>query len=268
MNGLSDNTGPADIRGSIPTPGWRLKPFIIGLLGVSILSAAFFPDISASMWKPVDEAFFRALNGTIVEKGAWTTIVAWANTRVFDNLWAGVMGILCLRVLFTPKYGAFNERFALIFTITLTVALGVIISKTGFKHYDRLSPGLALEGINNLNAMLPDIKAKVGSNSSFPGDHGVASILFAASFIYFMRAWPNIVIAAILIGVVNVLPRLIGGGHWLSDAIIGGGLAGCVGIPFLIASPYLYWIGRATKPVTERILRPLMEKAGFGRIAV
>lgn len=259
--------GLTDTNGSMMTPDWRLKPFIICLIAGLLLCLSFFPQGAAAVWAPIDEAFFRFLNGTIDEEGLWRTTVAWANTRLFDNLWAGVMGILCLRVLFTPKYGPFHERFAMIFTITLTVALGVIISKTGFKHYGRISPGLALEGFNNLNELMPHIKAKVGSPNSFPGDHGVASVLFAASFICFLGAWPRLAIAAILIGIVNVLPRMIGGGHWLSDAVVGGGLAGLIGIPFLIGSPYLYWIGRGTRPLSEKLLRPIMEKIGLGHLA-
>lgn len=242
---------------------WRLKPFLYCYPLAVLLFLTFFLSPADSIWKPVDEAFFRLLNNTLASGGPWATIVAWANTKIFDTLWAGVMGLLCLWVFLSPRYGMFKDRFAHISAVAVGVVASIAITKLVFKHYDRLSPGRYFDDFVNLNDLLPDIAAKVGSSSSFPGDHGVASVLLVICFIVFFRPWPHLAVIALPIAIINTLPRLIAGGHWFSDVVVGAGSIGLIVYPLLVGTPYLRFVRKVTEVIENRLLQPLMKKTGL-----
>jgi len=62
-------------------------------------------------------------------------------------------------------------------------------------------------------------KVKTVSSNSFPGDHATVLLFIGSYIIYRLRSWYGW--AAGFGMVVFVLPRLAGGGHWLSDILAG-----------------------------------------------
>jgi len=244
-------------------PNWHLRPFLICYSVALILALTFFTDYRDPIWKAVDEAFFRLLNGTLTTEGLWTTLVAWTNTRIFDTIWGIVMGLLCVWVFISPRYGAFKDRFARISAAAFGVVTTIVVAKLAFRGFERLSPGRYFDDFINLNEILPHINAKVGSSSSFPGDHGIASVMLVLCFTVFFRTSPHLVLIALPIAIVNSLPRLIAGGHWFSDIAVGGGAIGLIVYPLLMGTPYLALMRKTTSYITDCLLEPVLKKSSW-----
>ena len=95
--------------------------------------------------------------------------------------------------------------------------------------------------------MYPDLNPKVSSHQSFPGDHGVASVLLVTGFTLLL-GWRWAIPSAV-VAVLNILPRLVGGGHWLSDVLVGGVCIALIILPWMIAAPATTWMERLTRPL-------------------
>jgi membrane-associated phospholipid phosphatase len=116
-----------------------------------------------------------------------------------------------------------------------------------------LSPSLVLEPVARLPELVPWMEAKWESKNSFPGDHAVAAFAFVGlSFILMDRktAW-----LAALFGLLYSVPRLVSGAHWLSDELVGGGIALFVTLGWVTNIPALNW----SRAVWDKIL-PLFLK--------
>ncbi len=240
-----------------------MRPFLFCYPAALVLALTFFTDYRDPVWKTADETFFRLLNSTLTSEGIWPTLVAWSNTRIFDTSWGILMGLLCVWVFISPRYGVFQDRFARITAAAFGVVATIVVAKLAFRDFDRLSPGRYFDDFVNLNEILPHITAKVGSSSSFPGDHGIASVMLVLCFTIFFRAHPHLSLIALPIAIVNSLPRLIAGGHWLSDIMVGGGIAGFLVYPLLVGTPYLTLMQRLTSVITDRFIEPLLRKLGM-----
>jgi len=214
----------------------------------------------------VDVAFFRLLNDTLTAGNMWATFIAWCNSGPFDLALGTTMALLSFWVFFYPGFGEFRERFARITAVVFAVLIPVVLAKHAFRNFERLSPARDLDIFYNLNELVPEISAKVGSSSSFPGNHGVASVMLVLCFFIFFRRYPGLVAVTVPIAIINAFPRLIGGGHWLSDIIVGAGSFGLLAYPLLVGTPYLSAMRRFTSALTDRILTPVLEKVGLVRL--
>ncbi len=244
---------------------WRPSIFITCFLLTGILAVSFLVQPMSDVWKSVDEAAFFALNGSLEWGGGWTFVWGHLNTRVLDVTWAVVMALPLFWVLLLDRTQPADLRFASVFIIVLSVLLGIMIGKWGFNAFERNSPSRVLTPFFDINQLIPGIKAKTGSGSSFPGDHGVAAIIYAVTIIAVFKR-TSLTIIALFIAVMNMLPRLIGGGHWLSDVIVGGGGIACVVIPFTLATPSLNHAEIMMGHFLNKVLRPLFSKIGLSKL--
>ncbi|MCG8490477.1 MAG: phosphatase PAP2 family protein [Sneathiellales bacterium] len=254
-----------NIRPDSENDGWNFKPFFICYPIAIFLALTFFTDYRDPVWRTVDVAFFRLLNDTLAENNVWTTFIAWCNSGPFDAALGAIMAFLSFWVFFHPGFGDFKERFARITAVVFAVLIPVVLAKQIFRNFERLSPARDLDVFFNLNELVPEISAKVGSSSSFPGNHGVASVMLVLCFFIFFRRYPGLVAVTIPIAIVNAFPRLIGGGHWLSDIIVGAGSFALLTYPLLVGTPYLRYMRRFTSAMTDHILTPVLEKVGLVR---
>ena len=139
----------------------------------------------------------------------------------------------------------------------LSVLVGIFIAKSIGGEIESFSPSLQLTPFYDLNNLVDGLKAKTGSDDSFPGDHGMAGLVYFVAFIVFVRR-PGPVFLAMIIAIANTAPRLIGGGHWLSDV-----LAGAVGFtlllyPWMVAAPVLTWAEKIAAPMNNLFIDPLL----------
>ena len=177
-----------------------------------------------SLWKKMDQETFLALNGTMKNNPVAQVLWGVTNHRAFDLFAAAWMVLLfIIYFIFNPR----NEnRVALVqfgLYMTVTLLLVSLISELTI-HFQRLSPS-ETEGLRERAVMLPDStelitwKVKIGSNNSFPGDHATVLMFISSYIIWRLRSWYGW--AAAFGMIVFALPRLAGGGHWLSDILAG-----------------------------------------------
>jgi membrane-associated phospholipid phosphatase len=172
----------------------------------------------------MDQGTFLALNGTMKNNPVMQVIWGIGNHRAFDLFAAAWMVLLfIIYFILNPR----NEKrvvlvkFGLYMTVTLLLVS--LISELAI-HFQRLSPS-ATEGLRERAVMLPDLndlitwKVKVSSNNSFPGDHAMVLMFIGSYIIWRLRSWYGW--AAAFGMIVFALPRLAGGGHWLSDILVG-----------------------------------------------
>ena len=246
---------------------WRPKIFIGCYLAAALLVGSFVWGPLVEAWQWLDLKVYYALNGSLTWGGAWTFVWGHLNTRPLDVTWAIVMGLPCLWMLFIDRRHAVEVRFSTVFVIAFAVLIGVLTAKTSFGWVERISPSYhpSTNVFHDVNSMLEGINAKVGSNDSFPGDHGVAALIYAVGFIALFRS-PGITAIALFIAAMNTLPRLIGGGHWLTDVVVGGGSAALIMTPWLIAAPTRVWMEKAVTPLLDHVIRPVFSRIGLGSL--
>lgn len=210
-----------------------------------------------TLWKKIDYKAFLTLNGTMKERPAMQMLWGVGNHRCFDLVSAAWMVLLfMIYYIRNPR----NEdrtallQFALYMTVVLLIA--VVMSELTI-HFRRCSPG-ATDEMMRRSVMLSDAQysipweVKTGSTTSFPGDHAMVLLFIGSFIIYRVRSWYGWAAGA---GVVFfMLPRLAGGGHWLSDVLVGSMFFYLMFFPLFLL-----------KPVRERVQGWMHIPAGWIR---
>ncbi|MDF2367275.1 phosphatase PAP2 family protein [Sneathiella sp.] len=234
---------------SLSTSDARLLRTRITLLIVCTLSAVIllmsnltgFYDV---IWRKLDIGVFRILNDTITPDGFLTQFWAWTNSKTFDQGTFVAMLAICIYMVASTERKARIAVMAKLSAITFLILLALLVSKKLVGDFIHPSPGLVLSPFNNINDYITGYTVKTSTDNSFPGDHAMTSALFAGGIIMLFRDRPYIAILSVLLMVFVCLPRLAGGGHWLTDAIVGGGAACLILLPWLVICPMVPWIER------------------------
>jgi Kdo2-lipid A phosphotransferase len=177
-----------------------------------------------SLWKKMDYSVFLALNGTMKNSPAMQRIWGVTNHRAFDL--AAASWMVLLFVIYLIRNPRNEDRAELVqFGIYMTVTLLLIIAISELTiHFQRISP-TETAGLRERAVLLTDLKdrvtwkVKIGSSNSFPGDHATVLMFIGSYIIYRLRSWYGV--AAAFGMAFFALPRLAGGGHWLSDILAG-----------------------------------------------
>ena len=197
-----------------------------------------------SLWKKVDYSTFLKLNGTMENNAVMQTIWGITNHRTFDL--AAAAWMVLLFGIYYVRNPRREDRTAIMqfgLYMTASLLLVAVISELSI-HFQRLSPG-EIDELKNKAIILSGLagritwKVKVGSNNSFPGDHAMVLMFIGSFIIYRLRSWYG---AAAGFGIVAfILPRLAGGGHWLSDILAGSLFFYLIFFPLLMFAPLREW---------------------------
>ncbi len=202
---------------------WR--PFLLVNFFAAILVASWFFEPTASLWKAFDEWAFHALNDGL--KGRPLTQIFWAlaNVKITDLFGALFIIIFSLLYVFDEGKKHASQRLAQIIYYLIWFELGILCLKEVLFHalvacnFLRDSPTLQITDTILLSKAVPWLKIKDSSRWCFPSDH--AFIIFQwAGFICFYCGW-RLGALAFISSTFFILPRLIGGAHWLSDVLVG-----------------------------------------------
>lgn len=177
-----------------------------------------------SLWKKVDYSVFLALNGTMKDNPVMQTVWGVTNHRAFDL--AAASWMVLLFVIYVVRNPRNEDRIELVqFGIYMTATLLLVIAISELViHFQRLSP-TQTAGLSERAVLLTDLKdhvtwkVKIGSSNSFPGDHATVLLFIGSYIIYRLRSWYGVMAAFGM--AFFALPRLAGGGHWLSDIVVG-----------------------------------------------
>lgn len=208
-----------------------------------------------NVWHIVSAEVFYFVNGSLFWQHWWAVLWAALNTGTFDIVGAVLMFLPSVWYVFYGKEYAFEERLARASVAWAGVIVIVIISKQILPEIVFHSPSLTLEPAALLNEMVPSIEAKWESKNSFPGDHAVAAFAFVG--LCFMLLDRRTAWISALFGFLYSVPRLFSGAHWLSDELVGGGIALFIALGWATNIPALTW----SRAIWQRLLG-LFNKAG------
>jgi len=202
---------------------------LISMVGVCLIASYFlFPQT----WAEADKAVFFFFNDRLVPGSAFLTVVAYTNMRAFDGVAFLFMGALYF-YFFRQMDNAGKRKMICLGLSMLLIAM--LIKQCGnimpIKHK---SPSLVFENVNRITRIV-DIGTKDASSNSFPGDHGMMLMIFAAYIArYFGR---RAFLAAVAIVVVFAMPRIASGAHWFSDIYMGSLAIVCLTLSWILLTP-------------------------------
>ncbi|MCM8535199.1 MAG: phosphatase PAP2 family protein [Lentisphaeraceae bacterium] len=190
-----------------------------------------------SIWKSLDTTVFSSLNGSLKDNKSAQTFWAIANSRLFDLVSASLMVGIFTLFIFSGTQEEKLYRIKCGFFMTICMIIGMQFFHAAIYNFERLSPTkIPLDGA----ILLSDFehitwKIKDSSKKSFPGDHAAVLFMVATFIAYYTRKWHGI--AAAVVALLFVLPRMIGGGHWFTDIFIGGGTIALITCSWALCSP-------------------------------
>lgn len=168
------------------------------------------------VWGAVDKAVFFFFNVRLIPGSLFLTATAYANMRLFD-----AMSFLSMALLYYAYFRRQDNagKRRMISLGMCMLAIGVIIKQCGpLLPVSHPSPTLVFDDVHRLT-QLTAVKTKDAAGNSFPGDHGIMLMVFAAFMArYFGR---KAFCAAAVFVVVFSLPRIASGAHWFSDIYMG-----------------------------------------------
>ena len=199
-----------------------------------------------------DHSAFKQLNGWLEGNPGMQSAMAFANTRKFDSL----AGLLLAAFFLVPglAVAAGSRRYVMLGFVPAALLFQPWRMLVGELSGEKPSPGRVFwNAMVRLDELNPG--AKVASDHSFPSDHTAVLIVWATYIVLAGSCrgkWLALPVAAIL-----SLPRLFGGGHWLSDVLFGSPL---VALPPLIILFYFDLPDRFLQFALARLPQRLLPK--------
>lgn len=192
-----------------------------------LLIISWLIPVTRMFWDFVDAISYLSLHSYFLKTDFSQKFWAVMNSRITDNLSHSIFIILLVRFIFVENGQMRAQKAWKVMFVLVTVVLSVLMSK-GIQselsnHFliQRDSPSLVLGRDVALSEVLPGLEnVKDASKRSFPGDHAMTLVLIVG-FIFWLTRSRAFRIVAVILGLFFLMPRLIGGGHWLTDLIMG-----------------------------------------------
>lgn len=210
--------------------------------------------VSRVWWDQLDVAVFKLLNGSLTYGGWWQTLWALGNIRWMDV----VSGAMLLTILVSWLWGRSrdvqNMKIAtlgalLVFLVTIPQLSHMVIQD--WFGYLRYSPSLVVDGALMLSKLVPALNAKDVSISSFPGDHAYTLFAFMTFFWYLGPRRYAILVS--VLAIILMMPRMVGGAHWMTDSVIGGGVPALLAVSWMLATPLGFYMARIFLPLVRGV---------------
>jgi len=223
---------------------WLSLQFIAVLLLVS-----WFWPTTQTIWMQFDYQVFDALNGSLQWGRAWQWFWGLTNCRPFD----GVVFVFFLLTVTLPNWVFAKEDINKVFILLAATSIAALMIRYGMKYFfeiKRNSPSIVVEHAIHLSDLLPNLAAKDKSHGSFPGDHATLTLVWWGIVILYTHKQMWRYVGTVLM-VFILLPRLIGGAHWLTDDLVGGFFVALIAIAWVCHTPLrklALWIGMPLLP--------------------
>ena len=202
------------------------------LLGVTLVTTWWMPQFL--VWSSVDDAIFWFFNQFITaDYPTWTTLLAALNTRAFDKAMFVLLVVMLYIAMKRDPLGSWFKwgAIGLVMTVTALILQDIVHNLMTYKH---ASPTAMLDDVNLLSE-LTTLPAKDTASSSFPSDHGLMAMIFAAFMWRFadrLLAW-----SATALVVLVCAPRIMVGAHWVSDVSVGALSIALIALPWVLCTP-------------------------------
>lgn len=204
---------------------------VLNVLGISLFLSWYLPE-NHGFWLTIDSHIFFYFNRLLVDSPTFLHLVAITNNRAFDGCALVAMGLLYLSFYLKATS---TERRRLLILGFIMLLTAVVLNQAGhLLPVQHASPTLYFSDVNRVSD-LTGIPTKDASSDSFPGDHGMMLMIFAAFMLrYFTRAAFAIGLA---IMVIFSLPRIMIGAHWFTDIAVGSLSVVLVGLSWWLLTP-------------------------------
>lgn len=221
-------------------------------LAAALLFSSWLVAPTRALWDAFDLALFRALNGTLDWGRPWQVLWACVNNRLFDAVVGFFFFALCAWYCLERRGRFMWRRAARLLTALMVMGCFVGFSAVAIDivEYRRRSPSMRAEGARRLSKLVPEIPCKDKSKTCFPADHAFISFWVAAFFLIW--APPRFAAAALVLMVVSIMPRLVGGAHWPTDLTVGSATMLLLGLGLMTLFPLRR---RRFERAIERLLR-------------
>ncbi|MDR5857995.1 phosphatase PAP2 family protein [Halomonas eurihalina] len=205
---------------------------LLNALGVLLITSWWVPYFT--FWSTLDDAVFWWFNQTIGDDHLrWTEILAALNSRRYDILimlcMLSVMGWASYR----DRLGGWRRWFGI--GVTMLITAGLVSEMV--RHvitYGHPSPTMTFDEVN-LASSFVEFVTKDQAGNSFPGDHGIMSMIFAGFMLTFGDRLTRL--ASIALTLLAIVPRIMVGAHWLSDVLVGSLSICLLLLPWVLCTP-------------------------------
>ncbi|MBN3218128.1 phosphatase PAP2 family protein [Pectobacterium polaris] len=204
---------------------------VLNVLGIGLFLSWYLPE-NHGFWLTLDSRIFFYFNRLLVDSPMFLHLVAITNNRAFDGFALVAMGLLYLSFYLKATS---TERRRLLILGFIMLLTAVVLNQAGhLLPVQHASPTLYFSDVNRVSD-LTGIPTKDASSDSFPGDHGMMLMIFAAFMLrYFTRTAFAIGLA---IMVIFSLPRIMIGAHWFTDIAVGSLSVVLVGLSWWLLTP-------------------------------
>ncbi|MEL4885485.1 phosphatase PAP2 family protein [Pectobacterium betavasculorum] len=204
---------------------------MLNVLGIGLFLSWYLPE-NHGFWLTLDSNIFFYFNRLLVDSPTFLHLVAITNNRAFDGCALIAMGLLYLS--FYLKATPIERRRLLIIGFIMLLTAVVLNQAGHLLPVQHASPTLYFSDVNRVSD-LTGIPTKDASSDSFPGDHGMMLMIYAAFMLrYFTRTAFAISLA---ITVIFSLPRIMIGAHWFTDIAVGSLSVVLVGLSWWLLTP-------------------------------
>lgn len=205
---------------------------LYNLLGVALVTTWWLPRFM--VWSSVDDAIFWFFNQFITtDYPNWTTILAALNTRAFDKVMFVLLVVMLYIAMKRDPQGSWLKwgAIGLVMTVTALVLQNLVHHVMTYRH---ASPTAMLDHVNRLSE-LTRLPTRDAASSSFPSDHGLMAMIFAA----FMWRLADRLVAWSATALVMLVcaPRIMAGAHWVSDVSVGALSIALIILPWVLCTP-------------------------------
>ena len=249
------------------TPQWRPRALLACHIVALLLLASWLWQPSRNLWDQFDLQLFTLLNEPVHAAGLWANTWAIGSMRPVD---LGV-GVLMLAVMLKANFIFTGAQVRKALYGFLSVLLVMLLFRVGFAElvklmgWQRPSASLVVEGAARLTELFPGWEErwdmKDSASRSFPGDHASVLLIWAMFMSFFARTWRLLLVWTMAL--IFILPRLVAGAHWGSDAFVGGVFLALLGLAWACFTPFAYraseWLEKVTLPLTQELAKlPLL----------
>jgi membrane-associated phospholipid phosphatase len=251
---------------------WRIRPLVASHFVALLLLASWLWAPSRVLWDQFDLQLFALLNEPVHSAGLWAQTWAIGSMRPVDM---GV-GVLMLAVMLKADLVFSGAQVRKALYAFLTALIVMLLFRVGFAElvklmgWQRPSASLVVEGAARLTELFPDWEErwdmKDSATRSFPGDHASVLLIWAMFMSFFARNWRLLLVWSM--AVIFMLPRLVAGAHWGSDALVGGLLLALLGLTWSCFTPLAYKTSECLEYVTQPLLKSLAAQPILGRLTV
>lgn len=225
---------------------WDLK----GWAALHALALLLFFTWWFGYWQGLDEGIFWWFNQRLVTVQGFAEFVAFVNQRWID----GAVALLMAAFVFRHAWQVTGRERAKIGCLLLLMAGCFSLQAAAGKALpiERASPTIVYEQAERISQLVPDIKAKDASGSSFPSDHGIG---FATFLLFACYRFPRrylYVVAPLVFAL--AMPRVMSGAHWFTDFICGSLPLALITGAWLFHTPLAHRLTEAMVTPVEKLL--------------